>query len=232
VGSRRSPGVGVNEQTIPMLTEIVVSGMLDKLYETSGYDRRLNTTVKDNCHFFYRGERQLSDRSVVTSVDNYGTLLVGEPLDLEVQARRGGTFTLRLLSMVTVVPDVEWVLRYAPHCAEVQRSDWGWSHSGQKPYCTMELTLDGVQFMKSSPRKQYFEFDELKQLFADDPQGYRQACAEIADSVKSNPPNDLPSEIAAMIPARRPEPARVVLVAPRFNAPEQFGTSLAGLLNR
>ena len=86
--------------------EAVCAGFVDRLY------RRVDGR--------YQGERPDDRREIGReSIVRGGEWLVALPLDLEVDGRRGGKITLRLLRMVTRV-EPEMLIRVAPHLVRIE----------------------------------------------------------------------------------------------------------------
>lgn len=233
---------GGRQETAPstinadLLSELVISGMLDKLH-VAVYGRR-GTNVSDGRPSYSLPDRQLSNRSVV-SYALVGRLLVGEPVDIETEGKFGLPFTLKLLSMVTTV-DSKIVLRHAPHCAKIRRSDWRWSVSAQKLMCSLSLTLDDATFELSQSEPERLTFDEVKALVASGELAeidLTEICRQVARTITMPAETEgLPPEIRSKVKLRC-DSVQVTMAGSRYGTAkpagsQEFGTSLAGLFER
>jgi hypothetical protein len=89
-----------NQDRIPIL-KAVCAGMVDHLFRGK-FGQYQNGDGP---------ERQLGSSSLVRG---YPDFIVGKPFDVDIKSRRGGTTTLRVIELATVV-DPRWLVEVAPH---------------------------------------------------------------------------------------------------------------------
>lgn len=108
-----------------------IAGLVDHLYRIHYGVRYINGSSV---------ERELARESVVRGGPEW---LVGLPKDIEVKARRGGTFMLRLVTMATAV-DPTWLAEVAPQLVE-KKTGLNPRYDAQKDMCvsTTQVYFNG-----------------------------------------------------------------------------------------
>ena len=146
------------EEERQAILKACVAGLVDHLY-------------RSQCGRYRNGsptERELARESVVRGGPEW---LVGLPKDIEVKARRGGTFMLRLVTMATAV-DPTWLADVAPQLVEKK--------IGLRPF--FDQTKDSVV----STTETYFNGQKIKEETVADPEHTEAAnifCAWLASQM-------------------------------------------------